>query len=137
MRTRSITPRFTDRIPQTLEDGVLYISEKFSTSAHNCCCGCGHKVVLPLKAGKWSIKKNGDRVSLSPSVGNWSLACQSHYWIVNNEVRWSGKFTDSQIEVNRARDREVSRFAHAERRIRESSFWQRLLDKIKSFFSRI
>lgn len=135
MRINSITPKFTDRIPQTLDDGVLYISEKFSTSAHNCCCGCGGKVVLPLKPGKWSIKRNGNGVSLSPSVGNWSLACQSHYLIQNNVVRWSGQFTDSQIRANRVRDKRASEIAHAERRTLERGVWQRFYDKIKSFFS--
>lgn len=135
MRASSITPKFTDRIPQTLDDGVLYISEKFSTSAHNCCCGCGGKVVLPLKPGKWSIKRSGDRVSLSPSVGNWSLACQSHYWIQNNAVRWSGQFTESQIRANRARDKKASEVAQAERRASERGFWQRFYDRVKSFFS--
>ena len=65
MRASSIRPKFTDRIPLTLDNGVLYISEKFSTSAHNCCCGCGGKVVLLMKPGKWSIERTGDRVSLS------------------------------------------------------------------------
>ena len=136
MRASSITPRFVDRIPQTLDDGVLYISEKFSTSAHNCCCGCGCKVVLPLKPGKWSIKRSGDRVSLSPSVGNWSLTCQSHYWIESNAVRWSGQFTESQIRANRASDKRASEIAQAERRIRERSVWQRFFDKVRSFFSK-
>jgi len=136
MRASSITPKFTDRIPKTLEDGVLYISDKFGTSAHNCCCGCGGKVVLPLKRGKWSIKKSGDRVSLCPSVGNWSLACQSHYWIENNAVRWSGKFSKAQIAANREHDKKVSEAAHEERRANERGFFGRVYDKIKSFFSR-
>ena len=136
MRASSIKPKFVDRIPQTLDEGVLYISEKFSTSAHNCCCGCGSKVVLPLKPGKWSIKRSGDRVSLSPSVGNWSLICQSHYWIQENAVRWSGQFTESQIRANRASDKRASEIAQAERRIRERGVWQRFYDKLKSFFSK-
>ena len=136
MRTNSITPRFTDRIPQSLEDGVLYISEKFSTSAHNCCCGCGQRVVLPLKPGKWSITRRSDRISLSPSVGNWSLACQSHYWIQNNTVRWAGKFTASQIRENRARDKLASQVAHNQNRIHERGFWQRSYDQVKALFSK-
>lgn len=135
MRTSSIVPKFTDRIPKQLEDGVLYISEKFSTSAHSCCCGCGGKVVLPLKPGKWSIKTNGERVSLYPSVGNWSLACQSHYWIENGGVRWSDKFSKAQIAANRVHDKKVSQAAHQQRRSQERGFLQRLLDKIKSFFT--
>ncbi len=134
MRTSNITPKFTDRIPQTLDEGILYISERFSTSAHNCCCGCGYKVVLPLKDGKWSLRKNGARVSLSPSVGNWSLPCQSHYWITNNKVLWSGQFTESQIRRNRAQDKKASELAHTERRARERGFWRRFCDNVKTFF---
>lgn len=134
MKVSSITPQFVDRIPKTLEDGVLYISEKYSTAAHNCCCGCKGKVVTPLKAGRWTLKRSRGRVSLLPSIGNWSLACQSHYWIENNLVRWAAKFTHSQIEANRAHDKKVLKAAHAERRKKERTLWQRIADRIKSWF---
>ena len=134
MKVSSITPQFVDRIPKTLEDGVLYISERYSTAAHNCCCGCKVKVVTPLKEGRWILKRNKGRVSLVPSIGNWSLACQSHYWIENNSVRWATKFTHSQIEANRTHDRNVLEAAHAERRKKERTLWQRIVDRIKSWF---
>ena len=134
LRISRVTPEFVDRIPKVLDDGVIYISEKFSTSAHNCCCGCGRKVVLPLKAGRWTLKNRAGKISLSPSVGNWSLACQSHYWIEGNAIRWSTKFTSSQIAANRAHDKQVLEDAHRVRRADERSFWGRLRDRIKSWF---
>lgn len=134
LRITRITPEFVDRIPRVLDDGVLYISEKFSTSAHNCCCGCGGKVVLPLKAGRWTLKNRAGRISLSPSVGNWSSACQSHYWIEDNGIRWSTTFTSSQIAANRAHDKQVLEDAHRVRRMRERRLWDRMLDRVKSWF---
>ena len=134
LRISSITPQFVDRIPKAMDDRVLYISEKFSTSAHNCCCGCGGKIVLPLKAGRWTLRTRKGKISLSPSVGNWSLACQSHYWIEDNAIRWSTKFTTSEIATNRAHDKIVLEAAHQVRRAaQERTFWQRLLARIKSW----
>ena len=31
------------------------------------------------------------RIWLSPSIGSWSLDCQSHYYIRGNQVIWLGK----------------------------------------------
>ncbi|MBY4707145.1 MULTISPECIES: DUF6527 family protein [Ralstonia] len=70
-----------------MDEGVLYISEKFSTAAHICCCGCGMKIVTPLKPGRWKLRKQNGVVSLHLSVGNWSSGCQSHYWIEGNPNR--------------------------------------------------
>lgn len=130
----NITPKYSDRIPLTLEDGVLYISEKYATAAHNCCCGCKTKIVTPLKEGRWTLTKNNNRVSLDPSIGNWSSACQSHYWIKNNSVQWAKKFSKAEIAANRASDKKVLEAAHAARRDKKRSLWQRFVDWIKSWF---
>jgi hypothetical protein len=42
-------------------------------------CGCGKKVVLPLHPTHGKLTYDGETVSLSPSVGNWSFPCESHY----------------------------------------------------------
>jgi len=44
-------------------------------------------------------------VSLAPSIGNWALACRSHYWIREGEIRWSRRYSDAEIADNRERDR--------------------------------
>ncbi|PZV33546.1 DUF6527 family protein [Mesorhizobium kowhaii] len=49
-----LQPRFVDYIPDDVEAGVLYVSQRFSTAAHLCCCGCGREVVTPLNPAKWS-----------------------------------------------------------------------------------
>jgi hypothetical protein len=130
----SVRPEFVDRIPKILQDGVIYISEKYSTAAHNCCCGCGVKIVTPLKPGRWALKISGGQVSIHPSIGNWSSACQSHYWIETNQIKWARGFTQSEIAANRTSDKHALEEAHAQRRMRERGFWARLWDKVKGWF---
>jgi hypothetical protein len=127
----TIRPEFLDRIPKVLDDGVLYISQKYGTAAHNCCCGCGTKIMTPLKPGRWRLEIEEDTVSLFPSIGNWSAGCQSHYWIRNNRIDWAHAFTPEQIAANRASDKYVREQVHAERYRRERSFWGRLWDAIR------
>lgn len=130
----SIRPAFIERIPKTLDNGVLYISLKYGTAAHSCCCGCGTKIVTPIKPGRWDLDRNDDVVSLYPSVGNWSAECQSHYWIRNNRINWSHAFTPEQIAANRASDQRVREQAHAKRYIGELGFWNRLWHGIKGWW---
>ncbi len=71
---------FVEFIPCELEEGVLYISIPYTTAVHNCCCGCGNRVVTPLTPADWKLSYDGEAVWLSPSIGNWNFPCQSHYW---------------------------------------------------------
>jgi hypothetical protein len=130
-KLETIRPAFIDRIPKVLENGVIYISQKYSTAAHNCCCGCGTKIMTPLKPSRWRLEINGNAVSMYPSIGNWSAGCQSHYWIKNNRIDWELAFTPGQIAANRAHDQYVRQQAHANRYRAERGFWGRLLDSIK------
>jgi hypothetical protein len=95
---------FVEFIPQSLEEGVLYVSTEFATTAHSCMCGCGTKVVAPLSPTDWKMTFDGESVSLTPSIGNWSFACQSHYWLRNDRVRWARKWTDDEINAGREHD---------------------------------
>lgn len=104
MRQTHLKPSFVEFIPDHLEDGVLYVSERFRTCSHNCCCGCGEEVVLPLSPVEWQLSRDGDAVSLWPSVGNWDYGCQSHYFIRRNQVRWAGSMTAHQIKRVKQRD---------------------------------
>ena len=97
-------PVFVDYMPEKLERKTLYISIKFATTIHLCPCGCGNKVVAPLSPNYWSLTFNGRSVSLYPSIGNWSFPCKSHYWIRENEVIWSRKY--SRREINEVREEE-------------------------------
>ncbi len=100
---KKLNHRFVEYIPKDLEEGVLYISIRFGTAVHKCACGCGNKTVTPLSPTDWELKYNGESVSLSPSIGNWSFPCQSHYWIINDEIRWADKWTKEKIQANRVR----------------------------------
>ena len=94
-----------DLIPRDLEEGVLYASDKYRTAAHLCCCGCGSKVVTPLKPYAWALTAKGAAASLRPSIGNWSLPCKSHYWILNGRVEWAEPFTEEEIRLSQSSDR--------------------------------
>lgn len=104
MKQTSIIPKYVENIPETLNVGVLYICERYHIAAHKCCCGCGQEVVTPLTPVDWLIRTDKDLITLFPSIGNWSFACQSHYWIKRNKVSWSGAMTKKEIERIRARD---------------------------------
>jgi hypothetical protein len=99
-----LKPRYVDFIPKELEDGVLYISQRFQTASHRCACGCGTKIVTPFRNAEYTLVVKGDRVSLSPSIGNWNHPCQSHYWIKDNAVMWSSAMTKEQIFAGRVQD---------------------------------
>lgn len=105
MRASAITPAFVDTIPDRLEESTLYICERYRTAAHKCCCGCGEEVITPLTPADWSVRKEGKAVSLMPSIGNWSFACKSHYWIRKNQVIWAGALSQRQISEVKARDK--------------------------------
>ena len=85
---KSLQHKFVDHFPETLTDGVLYVSIPFATVTHACCCGCGEEIVTPLTPIGWKLTYDGETVSLCSSVGNWQLPCRSHYWIRANQVIW-------------------------------------------------
>jgi len=99
-----IAYEFVEYIPDDLKERTLYISEKFGTAVHKCCCGCGREVVTPLSQTDWRLTFDGKSVSLCPSIGSWSLPCQSHYFITKNKVVWAGRWTQEQIARGRAQE---------------------------------
>jgi hypothetical protein len=132
--------RFVDRIPADIESGVLYITIGYATAVHSCACGCGGRVVTPFTPTDWELRFDGEAVSLSPSIGNWSFSCQSHYWIKRNRVEWAPRWSAAQI----TRARELARDARASSvdapvapvsagDARWSSFLQRLGQLARSF----
>lgn len=105
MKIKQIRPETVEFIPERIEEGVLYISERYRTAVHKCCCGCGKEVVTPLSPAEWSVKRNGDQVSLWPSIGNWSYPCRSHYIIRDSRVLEAKSMTEQQIQRVKANDR--------------------------------
>lgn len=77
------------RIPEELENGSLYVCFECNVVVHKCACGCGEKVVLPIAPDFWSVKYDGECISMHPSIGNFQFPCRSHYWIRENKVIWA------------------------------------------------
>lgn len=103
-QARPITFEFVEAVPSPREEGKLYISIKYRTAIHSCFCGCGMKVVTPIRPTGWSLTYDGDSVSLAPSVGNWSFKCRSHYVIRKNRAVPAGDMDQADIEAGRKRD---------------------------------
>ena len=104
-RLTRMSHQFVEFVPKDLQAGVLYISIPYDTSVHLCACGCGSKITTPIRPAGWSLKYDGESVSLSPSIGNWSYPCQSHYWIRNDRIDWAPKMSKEKIAAGRERDR--------------------------------
>lgn len=119
----SLEPQFVEFLPEKLDEGVLYISIPYATTAHLCACGCREEVVAPLSPTDWRLTFDGETVSLEPSIGNWSFACQSHYWIEGNRVDWAPRWSKEKIARGREHDRLRKRRHSGER-------GERLTDKV-------
>jgi hypothetical protein len=104
-RVTQLRPEFLDEIPKALDEGVIYISIPYTTVVHLCGCGCGTKVVTPIRPHRWRLTFDGENVSLSPSIGNWSFPCQSHYWIERGRIRWAGRLSTAEITELRGKQR--------------------------------
>jgi len=120
MRQSAIRAQFVEFIPEPeqLEDGVLYVSQRYRTAAHRCCCGCGSEVVTPLGPADWTIEAVNGAVTLHPSIGNWSLPCRSHYLVRQGRVVWARAMSRNEIEAGRAHDQRLrdAHFARVNRR---------------------
>ena len=132
MRIGTIRPTYVESFPKTLEDGVLYISRQFRTACHRCCCGCGTKIVTPLRPTEYSLTDVSGRISLHPSIGNWNHPCRAHYVIRSGHVVPAGHMGQTEIDEGRARD-------DAEKRIYFTHNWQSWLttiwNRINSWFN--
>lgn len=89
----TLIPIYVDEMPEVIDDGKLYISEKFGIAIHLCACGCGGKTVtglVPYWDSGWTLTKVNDAVTLRPSIGNWSgeNPYHAHYYITENKIEW-------------------------------------------------
>lgn len=132
---------FVTLMPKKLEEGVLYISIEYKTATHLCACGCRSKVVTSITPTGWTLSYNGDSVSLNPSIGSWSLPCQSHYWIKNGQVIWAESWTKEQIDTVKHQDMvDKAKYFNNKIDLVESQsnspkFRTKVWSKIKSLFS--
>ncbi len=130
---------FVEFVPDELEPATLYVSIEYGTVVHSCLCGCGLRVVTPLSSTDWRLGYDGETITLSPSVGNWSFPCQSHYIIRRSEVIWAGRMSRTKIEAIRDKDRRLKQDYYGEAVTGETSddetltssskktWWRRLL----------
>lgn len=98
-----------DTMPDSLEDGVLYVSQECRLALHNCCCGCGEEVSTPLGPTEYSLTVRDEEATLWPSIGNHDFACGSHYFIRSGGVLWAGPMTRQEITEGRTLDRILKR----------------------------
>ena len=104
MKLYAIEHEFVEVIPDEIKEGILYVSIPLAMTMHKCACGCGENVALPIRPFDWELTWDGETVSIYPSIGSWSLPCQSHYFITKNKIVWMKKWSSSQIRAGRKRD---------------------------------
>lgn len=118
-------------MPKELKQGILYVSEEFSTAAHLCACGCGSKIRTPLGPTEWAIEETSDGPSLWPSIGNWQLACKSHYIISRGEIQWAERWTNSQILAGRNREEKRREIYYKLRQSKQKGSFEKFLNWLK------
>jgi hypothetical protein len=128
-RIEAVRAEFVEFIPAALKEGVVYVSQKYSTASHLCCCGCGNKVVTPLKPGGWKLTTVRNSITLYPSIGNWNFPCKSHYWIRRNRVEWAAQFSRERIDAVRRSDA-LARQQHFDRLQEPESLWRRMMRRL-------
>lgn len=99
--TNEIVVEHVGQIPDILKEGVLYVSYEFNIAIHLCACGCGRETITPITNGNiehrdhikndpWHIWEIDGKISMTPSIGNWSgqSPYHAHYYITNNKIEW-------------------------------------------------
>ncbi|MCW4013973.1 MAG: DUF6527 family protein [Candidatus Bathyarchaeota archaeon] len=116
MKRKTIKHKFVELMPDDIKEGILYISIPFATAIHRCPCGCGELIVTPIKPTDWSLNWNGKTITLYPSIGNWTLSCKSHYWIIRNQIYWASSWSNYRIQANREYDRKKKQQYYGKKR---------------------
>lgn len=131
-RRHEVTHRYVEFIPKELDEGILYISPRFKTASHLCCCGCGQKVVTPLNPAKWHLQDHGSTVSLSPSIGLGTFPCRSHYFIHRSSIDWCPNMTEAQTRLAQRADEYASQIYTGERSLVPRSISAWIIDKARA-----
>jgi hypothetical protein len=123
-------------MPKELKPGVLYVSEEFGTAAHLCPCGCNTKIRTPLGPTEWKLEETNNVPTLWPSIGNWQLPCQSHYWIEMGQIVWAPKWTSEQIVAGRRMEEEKRRVYYDRLNRRPDRVFRRFLYWLQGLLKR-
>jgi hypothetical protein len=121
-------------MPKELSQGILYVSREYAVAGHVCACGCGAKVITPLGPAEWTYFERNGRPTLRPSIGNWQLPCQSHYFITDGQIEFAGLWSDAQIAAGRHAE-EQRRQDYYQSTRRERGFLHWLWSLVRRFFS--
>lgn len=101
---------FVDYMPDTIRQGILYVSMRYAVVIHLCACGCGEKVVTPLSPNDWKLSFDGESISLYPSIGNWDFPCKSHYFIRNNRSVFVQDWEEKSTLKKKKKSKKKKRF---------------------------
>jgi hypothetical protein len=96
--TKVFRIEFVVSTPDSMEEGIVYVSTRFNVVSHLCACGCKTEVVTPITPKDWEFTYDGETISLSPSIGVSALPCHSHYWIRRSQVKWAGYLSEKKVE---------------------------------------
>ena len=122
-----------ERFPKVFDPGKFYWSQEFEMSAHQCACGCGDVIQLPVDSLNFRIVQGARGFTLRPSVGNWGV-CDSHYFITNSAVEWLPKLSPAEIAAGRKLE-DDRREAHYSRKLTwRQRLWKWLGDRFKKIF---
>lgn len=136
MRLERIELQRVRHMPRELQPGVLYVAEEFGAAAHLCACGCGAKIRTPLGPTDWALEETARGPSLFPSIGNWQLPCQSHYWIDQGDILWSDPWTPERIAAGRRAEEERARAYYAAKDRTWGGLLRRFWRWVKGLFTR-
>lgn len=140
----TVAHEFVEFIPDVLELNTVYISIQYRVAIHLCVCGCGNKVVTPISPTAWKLTYDGEKVTLDPSIGNWSFPCQSHYWIRGSKIRWAPRWSAAEIaEARMSEQAAMSAYydqpsgagdedAGSKSQRPRPKFWRRIADWLKT-----
>lgn len=88
-----VTPVFCEdgvpEIPSQYEEGKVYISKNRDWIAHNCLCGCGSFIMLPVNQNPqgWQLEvDDNNKISLIGSILQYE--CKAHYIITKNKANF-------------------------------------------------
>lgn len=105
MKITQITPMFVEEIPNIIDEEILYVSLRYNSVIHRCACGCREIISTPLdREYGWTMKYDGEHISLYPSIGNGAYECHSHYFIRDNHIIWLGETTVVKQRVGQNRN---------------------------------
>jgi hypothetical protein len=111
-------------MPDTLQPCVLYVAKELGAAAHLCACGCGAKVRTPLGPTDWTLRERNRRPTLTPSIGNWQLPCQSHYWIREGNIVWAERWSSEEIAAGRRKEEDRSQTYYNALHRKRRAWWK-------------